>query len=76
MRGYTISLVLVNGPEEARDVLNESAPVLMYTQPIYALPEWLPGTPKGGQAWDDLVGKIETERAARLKDKRMDEHIE
>lgn len=76
MRGYTISLVLVNGPEEARDVLEASAPVLMYTQPAYALPEWLPGTPKGGLAWDSLVGKIEAERSARLRDKRMDEHLE
>lgn len=76
MRGYNISLVLVNGPEEALDVLNASVPVLMYSQPAYGLPEWLPGSRRGAEAWDTLVGKIETERSARLSDKRMDEHVE
>lgn len=76
MRGYSLALVLVNGPEEARDVLDASVPVLMFSQPAYGLPEWLPGSRRGAEAWDELVGKIETERAARLNDKRMDEPVE
>lgn len=76
MRGYNISLVLVNGPSEARDVANASVPVLMYTQPAYGLPEWLPGSQRGAEAWESLVNKVETERAARLSDKRMEEHLE
>jgi hypothetical protein len=76
MRGYNISLVVVNGPQDALDVTNASVPVLMYSQPSYALPEWLPDTPKGALAWNALVDKIETEREVRLNDKRMEEHIE
>lgn len=76
MRGYNLSMVVVNGPEEARDVLNASVPVLMFGQPAYGLPEWLPGSQRGAQEWDSLVAKIETERSARLSDKRMDEHVE
>lgn len=74
MRGYNISMVVVNGPEEARDVLNASVPVLLYGQPSYGLPEWLPGSRRGDNDWDALVDKIETERAARRADKRMEEH--
>lgn len=76
MRGYNVSLVVVNGPQEAREVANTHVPVLMYTQPAYALPEWLPGSRKGAEAWDALVDKIETERSARISDKRMEAHLE
>jgi hypothetical protein len=76
MRGYNISVVVVNGPQEAREVINASVPVLMYTQPAYGLPEWLPGSRRGAEEWDALVDKIETERSARMNDKRMEEHLE
>lgn len=76
MRGYNVSLVVVNGPEEARDVLNASVPVLLFSQPAYGLPEWLPGSRKGAEDWDALVAKIETEREARRSDRRMDSELE
>ena len=76
MRGYNLSVVLVNSPQDAVDVLNASVPVLLFGQPAYGLPEWLPGSRRGAEEWDKLVGKIETERAARIKDKRMEDRLE
>lgn len=76
MRGYNISMVVVNGPEEALDVIEASVPVLMYSQPAYGLPEWLPGSRRGAEAWDSLVDRVETERSARLQDKRMEDNVE
>jgi len=75
-RGYNVSLVVVNGHQDALEVLNTSTPALLYTQPAYALPEWLPGSRKGAEDWASLVDKIETERSARIKDRRMDERDE
>ena len=76
IRGYTVSLVVVNGPGDARDVLSASVPVLMFSQPAYGLPDWLPGSRKGHESWEALVDKVEAERMARLRDKRMEEHVE
>lgn len=75
-RGYNISLVLVNGPSEAQEVLENSVPVLMFSQPAYGLPEWLPDSRRGAEKWDSLVEKVEANRAARLTDKRMEDHLE
>lgn len=75
-RGYNISMVVVNGPQEARDVLDASVPVLMFGQPAYGLPEWLPGSRRGAEQWDLLVDKVETEREARFRDKRMEAPLE
>lgn len=75
-RGTNISLAVVNGPQDALDAINAGVPVLMYTQPAYALPEWLPGSPKAVEPWASLVDKIETQRSARINDRRMDEHLE
>lgn len=75
-RGYNISMVVVNGPQDALDALNASVPVLMYSQPAYGLPEWLPGTRRGAEPWDRLVDKVEANRAARLTDKRMEDNLE
>lgn len=75
-RGYNISLVVVNGPQDALDVLNASVQVLLYSQPAYGLPEWLPGTKRGAEPWDALVEKVEVNRAARLVDKRMEAPLE
>lgn len=74
--GYTLSMAVVNGPQEALEVINMGVPVLLYTQPAYALPEWLPGSKRGAEAWGELVDKIETERAARIKDRRMEAQVE
>lgn len=76
MRGYNISAVVVNGPQEALDVINSSVPVIMFSQPAYGLPEWLPGSRRGAEDWDKLVDKIETERSARRNDRRMEEREE
>jgi hypothetical protein len=75
-RGYNLDMVMVNGPAEALEVSANGVPVLMYTQPAYGLPEWLPDSGKGTEAWATLVGKIETERSARMTDRRMEEHLE
>lgn len=74
-RGYNISMVVVNSPQDALDVLNAHVPVLLFGQPAYGLPEWLPGSRRGAEAWDSLVGKIETEREARRSDRRMDAEL-
>jgi hypothetical protein len=58
------------------DVLEAHVPVMMFSQPAYGLPEWLPGSRRGTEEWSSLVDKIETERAFRLKDRRMDEPVE
>lgn len=76
MRGYNISMVVVNGPQDALDVLNSSVPVLLFSQPAYGLPEWLPGSSRGNEDWDKIVDKIESNRAARIKDKRMEAPLE
>lgn len=75
-RGYNLAMAVVNGPEEARDVLDASTPVLMFSQPAYGLPEWLPGSRRGAENWDSLVEKVESNRAARLADKRMEDRLE
>lgn len=75
-RGYNLSLVVVNGPGDARDVLGTGVPALMYSHPAYGLPEWLPESRRGAEAWSSLVDKIESDREARMNDKRMEEHVE
>lgn len=75
-RGYNISMCVVNDPESALDVIEASVPALMYSQPAYGLPEWLPGSKRGAEPWDALVEKIETNRAARLVDKRMEAELD
>lgn len=75
-RGYNLSMAVVNSPEHALDVINSSTPVLLFSQPAYGLPEWLPGSRRGAESWDNLVEKVEANRAARLADKRMEDRLE
>ena len=74
--GYNLAMAVLNGPEDAVEVLNMGVPVLLYAQPAYGLPEWLPGARRGTEAWDELVDKIDTERAARINDRRMEAQVE
>jgi hypothetical protein len=71
-RGYNLGLVLVNSPEDALEVLACHVPVLMYSQPAYGLPEWLPGSRRGAERWSELSAKVESDRRAKLDDKRME----
>jgi hypothetical protein len=71
-RGYVLDFVVVNDPESAREVLERGVPVMMYSQPAYGLPEWLPGARKGAEKWSSLVSKVEADRMARFEDKRME----
>jgi hypothetical protein len=73
--GYSLSMAVLNGPQEALAVISMGVPVLLYSQPAYGLPEWLPGSRKGSHDWSDLVDKIETERSARVNDRRMEETL-
>lgn len=75
-RGYNLTMAVLNGPQDALDVHEAGVPTLLYTQPVYGLPDWLPGSSKGHQAWSRLVETVEGERALRLADKRMEAGLE
>lgn len=72
MRGVNIALVVVNDPESAMEVIERMTPVLMYSQPAYGLPEWLPGRKRPSQPWSELVDIVEYEALARRNDRRME----
>lgn len=76
MRGYDLALCVVNDPESAMAALDRHVPVLMYSQPSYGLPEWLPGAGRPSEDWAALSGKVNAERLARMNDKRMEGRLE
>lgn len=75
LMGYNIELCVVNSPESALSVLERGVGVLLFGQPAYGLPEWLPGSSRGALDWADLAERAEVDALARRDDKRMEEGL-
>jgi hypothetical protein len=75
-RGYNLAMCVVNGPRDALDVLQLGIPCLMFSQPAYGLPEWLPGSDKSAPSWRELVTKVVLDTKARALDTRARQDVE
>lgn len=76
LSGYTVSFWVTTDPKEALELIGVGETVLQYVEPAYALPEWMPGAGKKAEPWSRLTQKVETDRMARLLDKRMTEQVD
>jgi hypothetical protein len=75
-RGYNLAMCVVNGPQDALDVLKLGIPTMMYSQPAYGLPEWLPGSDRSAPSWRELVTKVVIDNRARALDTRARQDVE
>lgn len=71
--GYNVELTVLPGPEDAMVLIEQGYSTLLFTDAAYSLPEWRPDHRAGVKPWKELVGEIETQRALRAADKRMQE---
>lgn len=74
--GYNTELFVVPDPSDAAALIEHGHNTLLFTIAAYALPEWRPDHPVVVRAWDGMMRVIDTEKARRAADKRMEKGVE